>query len=199
MTPAKKLVVRLVLALAFGAALMGVTLPMAFQSIRYAIQYPQNQTRRMLLKTDRVLADYRAKTGVYPPTLEAAGLGYWFDGWERPFLYSLSGGVPLVESLGRDGVRGGVGLDADLSNQNPTPPESQLTPGQLLFDANARPLWTALLLSFALGAVLVFVGSKDETFERKSWPRLFVSLVATFILAAVGALFIAIAHIPSGH
>lgn len=39
------------------------------------------------------------------------------DPWGRPFLYRLNAdGTFLIESLGRDGQRGGIGEDADLSN-----------------------------------------------------------------------------------
>jgi general secretion pathway protein G len=40
------------------------------------------------------------------------------DPWGRPFLYHRNAdGTFLIESLGRDGQRGGKGEDADLANR----------------------------------------------------------------------------------
>ena len=38
------------------------------------------------------------------------------DPWGRPYLYESEGGSFEIVSLGRDGVEGGEGFDADISN-----------------------------------------------------------------------------------
>jgi type II secretory pathway pseudopilin PulG len=46
----------------------------------------------------------------------------WSDGWGRPFIYTPPGGTNgagVILSLGRDGMPGGVGYDADLQVKLP--------------------------------------------------------------------------------
>jgi hypothetical protein len=200
MSTRKRLIIRLVLAGAFG---MGVALVPLYLVVggngSFYITYPQFNTRRQLKKTDVLLGDYRAKNGVYPPTLDAAGLGFWHDGWGSDFKYSLPNGVPLVESLGRDGVRGGIGLDADLSNQHPSPPESVVPFPQKIFDPLARGTDIAALVCGVLAGIMFFQGLTNQSFERKAWPKVGLSLLLAFLVAACGAIFITSAHVPSGH
>jgi general secretion pathway protein G len=76
---------------------------------------------------------YRFDTGALPQSLDLlvrspagllraaphlAGDQSLLDPWGRPFIYHLnSDGTFLVESLGRDGQRGGTGEDADLAGR----------------------------------------------------------------------------------
>lgn len=69
---------------------------------------------------------YRKDTGRFPST--AQGLGPLApkyvatvadDGWGRPYLYESDGGSVRIWTLGRDGVAGGSGADADLSVEFP--------------------------------------------------------------------------------
>lgn len=168
----------------------------------FGSQYPdvqQSHTRRNLVKADKFIADYYKKNGVYPPTLEAAGLGFWPDAWGRQFLYSLSNGKPLVESLGRDGMRGGIGLDADLSNINPRPPESAVSLIQKLTDPSAQEMNVVALICGALSGAIIFRSLSTESFERKRWLALGATFGIAFLVAALGAIIITAAHVPSGH
>jgi general secretion pathway protein G len=72
---------------------------------------------------------YRRDTGRFPST--AQGLGPLApkyvatvadDGWGRPYLYESDGGSVRIWTLGRDGVAGGSGADADLSVEFPPGP-----------------------------------------------------------------------------
>lgn len=69
---------------------------------------------------------YRKDTGRFPST--AQGLGPLApkyvatvadDGWGRPYLYESDGGSVRIRTLGRDGLEGGSGADADLSVEFP--------------------------------------------------------------------------------
>lgn len=71
---------------------------------------------------------YALKTGHYPDPAggldELVRLQYLdrppLDPWGKAYLYTLDRDGPTVVSLGRDGVPGGTGVDADLSSRAPT-------------------------------------------------------------------------------
>lgn len=80
---------------------------------------------------------YRLDIGQYPDASQGvaaliappAGVANWAgpylqkaaaprDPWDRPYVYTLpKDGVPLVQSLGRDGKEGGDGEDRDITNR----------------------------------------------------------------------------------
>ena len=72
---------------------------------------------------------YYAKKGVYPDT--TAGLKALVDTqiletmpkdpWNRDYVYMYEAGKPVIISYGRDGVPGGEGPDADISNRDVAP------------------------------------------------------------------------------
>jgi len=72
---------------------------------------------------------YYAKKGVYPDT--TAGLKALVDTqiletmpkdpWNRDYVYMYEAGKPVIISYGRDGVPGGEGPDADISNRDTAP------------------------------------------------------------------------------
>jgi|GEM_PF-4592819 len=72
---------------------------------------------------------YRIDTGRFPSTVEGLGrlapkyvARVGTDGWGRPYRYESDGGSARIWTLGRDGVPGGAGPDADLSVQFPPAP-----------------------------------------------------------------------------
>jgi general secretion pathway protein G len=69
---------------------------------------------------------YRMDTGRFPSTgqgLSPLAPKYIAtlseDGWGRPYLYESDGGSARIWTLGRDGVPGGTGADADIAVQFP--------------------------------------------------------------------------------
>ena len=72
---------------------------------------------------------YYAKKGVYPDT--TAGLKALVDTqiletmpkdpWNHDYVYMYEAGKPVIISYGRDGVPGGEGPDADISNRDTAP------------------------------------------------------------------------------
>ncbi len=200
MNISRQLGIRLLVSGAFGLCLALLTIFLTIGSVGgQVVGYQQSHTRRNLEKGDRFIADYYKKNGVYPPSLEAAGLGFWPDGWGRQFLYSLSQGKPLVESLGRDGVRGGVGFDADLSNIHPRPPESAIPFLQAVTDPNVQEMNIVALVCGALSGIIIFRALGSDASKPLSWRSHGVALFVAFGVALFGAMMITAAHVPSGH
>jgi general secretion pathway protein G len=81
-----------------------------------------DRTRLGIEKLERALTVYRSKSGQYPPTAVGfaalSGLGDWElrDGWGSPYRYQLVEDRPVITSFGADGLPGGEGDDADISN-----------------------------------------------------------------------------------
>jgi general secretion pathway protein G len=96
------------------------------------------RTRVGLMRFNEALERYRADCGEYPdPRVGLKALvtnpgakgwngpyvkGSLHDPWNRPYLYKISGNVPVVQSLGADGESGGDLFDADVSSQAPLAP-----------------------------------------------------------------------------
>lgn len=80
------------------------------------------------------IGEYRRLHGTMPPDLRALPEREGFvnrttDAWGRPLLYSVDGDRFTLGSLGADGVPGGEGDDADLSET------------YVFEDGEAVPLW----------------------------------------------------------
>lgn len=85
-------------------------------------------TRSSLIHLEREVQEYHRKHGTFPGTLQSIENGRsLLDVWNRPFQYSVTRDQFVIESLGRDGKRGGTGPDCDLSNTRLRPPELALT------------------------------------------------------------------------
>ncbi len=86
----------------------------------------QRDTAALDIKSiDSALKVYYTRTGHYPDT--ASGLRPLVDTqilqrmpkdpWGHHYVYALEAGQPIITSYGRDGLPGGEGADADLSNR----------------------------------------------------------------------------------
>ena len=187
------------LSLAFGIAVMTVPLYLIVGGANARdFFYVRDMTRRRLTKTAASLQSYKSQLGSYPKDLQTADLAAR-DSWGHPLLYSLPDGQPLVESLGADGKRGGVGMDADLSNRNLYPSQGRVPFWKRLFDPLAQGVIIASAICGLIGALLVYRGLQGQTFAPRSWRMLAVSLVLALSLAIVGAILITSFHVPSGH
>lgn len=199
MNARKQWTIRLALSLIFGIAVASVPLYLILGGANSRdLTYDRQITRNRLKNAAKVLQDYRVQYGSYPKNLEDAGL--WAeDNWGHPLIYSLPDGKPLIESLGRDGKRGGRGTNADLSNRNLNPPEGRVSFWQRLLDPLAQGVIIASGICGIIGAVLVYAGLRKQTFEPRSWVALSISLALSSALAIFGASIITAFHIPSGH
>lgn len=199
MNARKQWTIRLALSLAFGIVVAWVSLYLALGGANTRdFDYSRHSTTRRILNIDSALEDYKIRGESYPKDLQSANLPTR-DGWGHPLLYSLSDGAPLIESLGRDGKRGGRGMDADLSNRNLNPPAGRLSFWQRLLDPLAQGVVIASVICGLIGTALVYGGLRKQTFEPRNWMALGISLTLALAMAIFGAAFIAVVHIPSGH
>ncbi|BCM90367.1 hypothetical protein IAD21_02219 [Abditibacteriota bacterium] len=198
------------LAGAFGVVLaittLSLTLRVAVANGIFAGQ--QRVTRDYIVWMARSVNDYHRTRKMFPPDLHTVWLGELnqpplVDAWKRPLIYSVRNNQLFIESLGRDGVRGGVGLDADLSNLNLHPAKATLPLGQQLEQPLGHTFAIIAIVCGMIAAGIVFPTLGRVPVNSQSWGWLALQLGGTFFLATlmagVGALFIAAAHIPSGH
>jgi general secretion pathway protein G len=84
-----------------------------------------DQTTLSIGNLDNALKLYNARKGKFPDT--ATGFKALMDmeiidklpkdAWGNDFVYTLENGRPVITSYGADGVPGGTGNDADLTNR----------------------------------------------------------------------------------
>ncbi len=127
--------------------------------------------------------------------------GAVLDHWDQPHRYSVDGAKYLVVSYGRDGKPGGLGLDCDLTNENPTPPESLPTFSQFLFDLPTGRLVATSVLSGVVVFLLAFSTIKKDLFAAMPGGAVSIAikLAVTVVAALVAASFVSVLHIPTGH
>ncbi|HMK72826.1 MAG TPA: type II secretion system protein GspG [Myxococcaceae bacterium] len=94
-----------------------------YRALEQPPQYLEPARLRTLLNAAKL---YRKDTGRFPSTADGlvvlapkyiAAVGE--DGWGRPYHYESDGGSVRIWTLGRDGLPGGEGADADLVAQFP--------------------------------------------------------------------------------
>lgn len=141
----------------------------------------------------RLLTDYHDKHGRYPDSLKRLPeLNEWQfdDGWKHPYQYSVTEiGYRLI-SLGRDGLPGGEGLDADIDSEREYP-SVEPTLRQFLFEAagGGTLLRVALVASFLVG-LTCYVASGKPAGQPVSMVALLSSIVATTTGAVVVSFFL---------
>ena len=193
--------IRLVLSLVFGMIVAGVALSAVGGTRSRDVRGEQKTTRRSFGRIDAALAKYRAQTGRYPKTLGELQLDWSTerDGWRRAWIYSVESGGPLIESLGRDGKRGGLGTDADLSNRNLRPPQTRVPLWMRVQEEDARMMVVSALFCGLLSGVLALAALEKVTFAARDLIILVPTFLAALALAAFGAAVITLFHMPSGH
>ncbi len=199
MNNAKRLMIRLVLAFSFGLSVALVPLGLIVGGARSRdVRFERAQTRGAFKRFDVLLADFHQKHGRYPVTLGALSRDT-VDGWGRPLRFCVREGRPFIESLGRDGKRGGIGTDADLSNRNPKPAQGRLPFWTRISDADALPATAFAVACGVVASLAGFASLKSDAFGFQTWVSLGVQLLGALAIAVVGATLIALANNPSGH
>ena len=125
--------------------------------------------------------------------------GQLLDSWNQPFEYSIQNNNYVLTSFGRDGKPGGIGLDCDLTNLQPKPPQSQLTLSQFASLPTAHYVRNPSLVIGLLVTVVLLVTSVQST-KQSTKIRLREFMVATlFIILFAGVFsgFISLEEIPS--
>ena len=202
MNAKQRLVVRLLISFIFGLVVTSVALSTVGGVRSRDVHYEQKTTRSSLARIDKILAKYRAQNNRYPRSLNELELDWTTakDGWRRDWIYSIAEGKPLVESLGRDGKRGGIGTNSDLSNRVPRPPQTQVPFWMRVREDDARMMIVSALVC-GLFASLIMLGALEKTtFAREELYLLVPALSMALLMAIIGAAFITLLHVPtSGH
>ena len=201
-TARQQLRIRLIISLVFGLIVTSVALSTVGGTRSRDVLYEQKTTRNSFARIDVALAKYRAQNQRYPQSLRELELDWTTakDGWRRDWIYSLSGGKPLVESLGRDGKRGGIGTDTDLSNVNPRPPQTHVPFWMRVQEDDVAMMIVSAFVCGLFASIIMLGALEKATFARQELWLLLPALLMALAVATVGAAFITILHVPtSGH
>jgi len=119
------------------------------------------------------------------------------DYWDRPFIYETDGETYQIRSLGRDGVEGGRGHDADIGNDRPRGHASLATLPDFLFDKPSQGITDTC----ALAAVFTFLASFLLTRSRPPTKQMWAALLATAVGTSAVTVIVSLLHVPvlSGH
>jgi len=203
---------RLFSAVLFGLIVAGMALMAGWNTIQASgVTYPQLKTIRELREINTFIDAYRQQHHRLPHTLaQLADVkdventlyisdGVVYDGWMHPFAYRVQGTHPLVISYGEDGKPGGVGLDTDLTSDNPRMPRPSVTLSQFLGLPSAQDMVPWACISGALAGVLCFITARPALFTRQKAPALILGwLIALAAAVFVGSIITAL-HVPTGH
>lgn len=161
----------------------------------------------------RSLNDYHKTHGSWPPSLSDPSFqlpngddSYELkDPWNRSILYTVEGDGFRLSSVGRDGVPGGSGLDADWSwhSSDAEPyrsplyntPDTQLPLRQFLFDTPSTfgILLPGLWLFLGLGHAVRSESGKSVTSKR----AVVVTTIAVTVIGAAVCTFLSMFHIAA--
>lgn len=165
-----------------------------------AIQREQWDTQQQLEHVGKLIG-LRASVLPTPPEsldgLEEHGL--LVDGWGRPFIYEVHGTNFTLLSYGRDGKPGGTGADADLTNWNPEPAESQVLPTFCEFVFELSLTRTATFTTLVCGVLAALVGFYTLRIPKPTCVALAgagLRLAATILAATFIGFLIGGLHVP---
>lgn len=200
---------RLLVAAIFGVLVAMLALSTTRSASHY-LTYPQFRTARTFEKLSASLDAYRKANGAFPPTLSALSSlpephfkpdsnELIPDGWGEPILYACNGHTFTLQSLGADKQPGGVGLDCDLSNRAPRPPQAEIPFWILVVHPLVRGMvWVALGCG-VLAGILAFASVNPRDLTPQGWPIFLAKMLGTLVAASLMALFVTMMHVPSGH
>ena len=193
-----------------GIVVSGLSLCVAWLQSRedVALVGGQLETQWQLNEINADIQNYRGKYGKSPSSLAElltiskhdsswhGENGEPSDGWGRPFVFSFDGTNCLVTSYGRDGKPSGIGLDCDLTNVNPKPPQSLLTFDQFIKLRLATGIIRSCVFCGGLAFFLTVLTVKTPDLRGSGLVRLGLKIGATIIGALIAASFMAILEIP---
>jgi len=177
-------------------------------------QWPSQYVPQHLQQIHGALLKYAEEKGNFPDSLhdlahlenhglpvDESGDPLVLDGWDHTFHYEKTPDGVRLGSLGRDGVVGGVGLDADIFlGDKLISTRTRLPLRQFLFETagSGGVFMAALLASVVAGCV--WYGPQTEKPLRVRWR--IVGVVAITVSAVFVAIFLAAFHVAasqSGH
>lgn len=209
----------LVLALAIGGAMFGISLWSAVEVARTErnLRPQQRDTFTLLVWSERAIEEYQQEHGKLPGSLAELshekgyrprmkqGMVGATDAWNHPFQYELTGTEYRLRSLGKDGLAGGTGLNADIDSTDEwASPELKPTVSEALFELMPSGMWHACLFSGALafGLYLHFQSDDLRSFEPRSGRfvlKAVVSVVVTSMIVVIVGWILVLLHVPNGH
>ena len=88
----------------------------------YDLITPKEQTMSAITETSVRTGIYLEKRGSLPQNIDQllrrdGYLNRTTDGWGNPLIYLVDGDRLTIKSLGKDGISGGVGEDADVERR----------------------------------------------------------------------------------
>jgi hypothetical protein len=196
--PPSRWALRLTLAtvVALAVATLTVAIPWLGSGMN-KVRWEQAQTQRGFRYLAQDIAEYREEEGQLPPAIDA--LPHAEDGWGRLFIYEIEGDDYTLTSLGRDGQPGGVGLDCDLTNGNPNPPECAPTREQIL----ASPALHAMVQVGVGAGVIMFLYccffARPARLVAGQRTRLADKMLVTIAATTFFAMILASIHLIVGH
>ena len=112
-------------------------------------------------------------------------------------LLSTNTTTLVVTSYGRDGKPGGIGLDYDLTTENPDPKEARPTFQQFLHEMPTKGMILSCFVCGGFAGLLSFLIVKIPGLSRYEMIKLAFKLVVMVLAAVFMASVIAGLHIPT--
>jgi Type II secretion system (T2SS), protein G len=210
--------VRLLDCTAVGVAMALTAYLCAWYGMRshYGYRRPHQRAFATLGNLTKALDEYRKLNGNYPEKLADLGRthsvsvrledsGQVVDPWSHPYQYRAEGDQYTLFSFGRDGKRGGEGLDQDLyaTDLRPNydhffrlPPVGIPTFRQFTSEPSTRGVIITCALA-GLCAFLACLNSQRSTLKGNLF-RL-INLGMTLVACLLTAVFMSAIHIPNYH
>ena len=204
----RKLSHLLLAAAAIWLIVSGISIYVAWgnASTSHDCRWEQYVTRIRLKFIADSIAAYRQQFGVSPQSLGDLAKStnslppeYWehlIDGWGNPMVLSINTTNLVVTSYGRDGKPGGIGLDYDLTTENPDPKEARPTFQQFLYEMPTKGMILSCFVCGGFAGLLGFLTIKIPDLNRNTMIKLVFKLIVMVLAAVFMASIIAGLHIP---
>jgi hypothetical protein len=209
--------IRIMMAIAVGLLMFGITYGTAFERFRESYEYHSVQSDTIRgLRALRVLLDqHLSESGSLPidflqfnrdnsETLERYFVvdeyGWLRDPWNHRVAYRVRNNEYRVLSFGLDGKEGGTGADSDLDGTEvPGTPSLQPTFGQFVRSLCPQGMYFACVITGGIAAALCLLPMGRKRNAPASIGTLVLSVVvAVAVTWYLGAILVVL-HVPSGH
>lgn len=203
------------IAMLCGATVYVVLMVAAWYNLRGYVCRRQDQTRLILRILRGDIATFRKQNNALPRVLTdipdfdrfgAVAGGPPVDAWNNLIDYSRAGESYELISYGRDRQPGGVGLDADLFDDDRNREQTQVTFAQFFTETDMSEvargrLEIAGLIAGAMVSFMTFRSLREiDTSQKPLNPIRFVRhLLAIMGIAILVGSFLLVLHIPIGH
>ncbi len=204
----QKLMLRLLVAAAVWLIVSGISVYVAWGNASNSndCRWEQYITRLRLKSIADSIAAYRQKFGVSPQSLgdlmkfprpfSPGDMEHPIDGWGHPMVLSTNTTNLVVTSYGRDGKPGGIGLDYDLTTENPDPKEARPTFQQFLHEMPTKGMILSCFVCGGFAGLLSFLIVKVPELTRAQIIKLVLKLIVMVLATVFMASIIAGLHIP---